>query len=125
MSDGTGGGAAPDPASVDWTRLRELREEIGDAEFAEVVDLFLAEADAMIDGLAGMAPSGYEAALHALKGAATNLGLTGLAALCAGGERLAASGRPGEVRIAGVLTAYAAARAALVSGLGTLRAGDG
>ncbi len=122
MSDGTGSGAGPDPATIDWARLRQLREEIGDAEFVEVIDLFLTEGDAMIDGLAGLEPPAYEAALHALKGAATNLGLEGLAALCAEGECLAASGRAEDVRVPRVLTAYASARAALLAGL---RAGGG
>jgi HPt (histidine-containing phosphotransfer) domain-containing protein len=110
-------GAAVDPATIDWARVAELKEEIGADEFAEVVDLFLTEADAMVDDLAGLAPGGYEEALHALKGAALNIGLTGLAALCLEGERQAAAGRAGEVNVAVLLTAYAAARAAFLDGI--------
>jgi HPt (histidine-containing phosphotransfer) domain-containing protein len=110
-------GTAPDRALIDWVRVAELKEEIGADEFAEVVELFLSEADAMVDDLAGLPAEAYEEALHSLKGAALNLGLTGLAMLCLEGERLAAAGRAEEVTIARVLTAYAAVRAAFLDGI--------
>lgn len=117
MTDRSASGTAPDPAAIDWARVRELKDEIGEAEFAEVVELFLTEADAMVDSLAGLPPADYEEALHALKGAALNLGFAGLSALCLEGERLAAAGRAADVRVARVLTAYAAARAAFLDGI--------
>jgi HPt (histidine-containing phosphotransfer) domain-containing protein len=123
MSDDAGTGAPPDPAEIDWARVRELKQEIGAEDFAEVVELFLSETEAMIDALAGQDPGQYEEALHSLKGAALNLGLAGLAALCFRGERLAAEGRAAEVQVAPVLTAYAAARAAFLSGIAEGRAG--
>ncbi len=33
---------------IDWERTRELREEIGDEDYAEVIDLFFEEVDEAI-----------------------------------------------------------------------------
>jgi HPt (histidine-containing phosphotransfer) domain-containing protein len=119
MSDGavSPDPSPPDPSAIDWSHVADLRDEIGADEFAEVLELFLADSDEMVEALAGQPPSAYEEALHALKGAALNMGLSGLAEICRQGERLAAEGRADEVQIVQVLTGYAAARAALVSGL--------
>lgn len=73
---------------VDVVRLRDLRDEVGDDGFEEVVALFLKESDDAVDRLSqlsGGAPP--EDALHFLKGIALNLGFDDLAALCRQGER--------------------------------------
>ncbi|WP_322867234.1 hypothetical protein U5922_014250 [Aquicoccus sp. G2-2] len=36
---------------IDWRKVTELRDEIGEEDFAEVVDLFLAEIDEAIGQL--------------------------------------------------------------------------
>lgn len=73
---------------VDEMRLRALREEVGEDGYEEVLALFLAESDEVVERLArhtgGAAP---EAELHFLKGIALNLGFDDLAALCRRGER--------------------------------------
>ena len=89
---------------IDRTRLAALREDLGDADFPEVVALFLDEAGAVV---AGLPESPQPAAdLHFLKGVALNLGLSELAALCA---------RPPEdgVDPRGISAAFARARTAL------------
>lgn len=70
--------------SVNWTRIHELEEEIGVEDFGEVVELFLFEVEAAIDGLQTDAPS--ESDYHFIKSSALNLGFSGLAELCARGE---------------------------------------
>lgn len=66
---------------INWTRVHELREEIGDDSFDEVVTLFLDESDSVIArGGAGFTPDD----LHFLRGAALNLGFAELAAACSG-----------------------------------------
>lgn len=73
---------------VDVTRLRALREEVGDDGFEEVLVLFLAESDDVVERLAShTADRPPEAELHFLKGIALNLGFDALAALCRKGER--------------------------------------
>ena len=73
---------------VDDRRLRALREEVGDDGYDEVVALFLAESDEVMDRLAGSSEGGVPVAeLHFLKGIALNLAFDALAALCQKGER--------------------------------------
>ena len=62
-------------------------------DFAEVVDMFLEEADQAVKVLmAGLPADEVEGQLHFLKGSALNLGLADLAAICQDGERKAAAG---------------------------------
>ena len=83
---------------IDWVRVRELRDEIGDADFGEVVVLFLEEADQVISriGQVGRKRSVSDD-LHFLKGAALNLGFSDLANRCEEAERAIAKGEPTDV----------------------------
>ncbi|MBV2359450.1 Hpt domain-containing protein [Thalassococcus sp. CAU 1522] len=71
---------------IDWNRVRELRDEIGGADFDEVVDLFLAEVDNAIGGLQPEDTDAFRDQMHFLKGSALNLGFAALASLCADAE---------------------------------------
>lgn len=103
---------------IDWTRVKELQDEIGADDFAEVVQLFLEETDAVVERLIASPPlTAIEALLHFLKGSAVNLGLATLARLCADGERMAAGGQPQEVGLAAVADAYARSKNAFLTGL--------
>lgn len=105
---------------IDWARVAELRDEIGAEDFAEVVLLFLEEADEVVARLPGCTDAAsLESALHFLKGSALNLGFQTLAQLCQDGERLAAAGNPAIDRAA-VAAAYEASKAAFDAGLDTL-----
>jgi HPt (histidine-containing phosphotransfer) domain-containing protein len=79
---------------VDRERLRELREEIGDEDFADVVAMFL---DEMSESLATLCadPGKVGAdALHGLKGSALNLGFSDFATACSQAEKKVAEGQP-------------------------------
>jgi HPt (histidine-containing phosphotransfer) domain-containing protein len=102
---------------INWERVEELRDEIGMDGFAEVVALFLDEADGAVVRLAAGAPAGLAEDLHFLKGAALNLGLAQLADLCQQGERAAARGEGGAVDVDDVRASYAQSRTALLAGL--------
>ena len=69
---------------IDWQRVADLREEVGEEDFAEVAELFLEE---VAEGLGDLTPDGtseeVQAQLHALKGSALNLGFSEFAGLCA------------------------------------------
>lgn len=100
---------------IDWDRVAELRDEIGEEDFAEVTELFLDEADEVVSGLSTVADAdGLQAALHFLKGSALNLGFRDLAALCQQGER-----RPDMTpdSLAQVASCYYASRDGFLSGL--------
>ena len=85
---------------IDWTRIRELRDEVGEDGFDDVVDLFLEEVQEGLDDLApGLPDTDLAARMHFLKGSALNLGFDTFAQLCQQGEALANAGRGHEVDI--------------------------
>lgn len=102
---------------IDWDRLNELRSEIGDGDFAEVVELFLLEADEVIARISVSAgATALEADLHFLKGAALNLGFRRFAALCQEGEKRAATGSC-DIEIATVIDCYQRSKSILLKGV--------
>lgn len=105
---------------IDWDRVGELRLEIGAEDFAEVVALFLEEADEVVGRLPATSGSKpIENALHFLKGSALNLGFADLARLCQDGERLAGAGAV-AIDVSPVVTCYEASKAAFEAGLDRL-----
>lgn len=103
---------------IDWARVNDLRSEIGEDDFLEVVAMFLEEADEAVGRLTG--PPNLlqvENQLHFLKGAALSLGLTDLAAVCQAGERSAALGNAGIVDLAQVAQIYRTSRRMLSGGI--------
>jgi histidine phosphotransfer protein HptB len=99
---------------IEWDRVNELRSEIGADDFAEVVELFLQEADEAISRLSNANGAAVlEADLHFLKGAALNLGFREFADLCQEGERRAAEGDSGA-DLAAVKASYQRSKAALI-----------
>lgn len=96
---------------IDWHQIDELKQTIGAAAFAEVVVLFLAEADHAIAQLkSASALSGITKELHGLKGIALNLGFTELAQVCQRLEQRAEAGAQ-DLPIDQINTCYAASRA--------------
>lgn len=97
---------------ISAARVAELRDEVGEDDFAEIVALFLSEAEAMLDALRAAAGEGEAAALlHALKGCALNLGFDALAELC----REGGDAGPWEVRAARLAHVFARSREELAA----------
>ncbi len=97
---------------IDWAHVLELRDEIGQDDFEEVVELFLEEVQEVIDRLtAGADPATLEADMHFLKGSALNLGFQEVSTLCADAEKLAAQGQHAAVDLPQILGVYDASRA--------------
>ncbi|WP_341863094.1 Hpt domain-containing protein [Gymnodinialimonas sp. 57CJ19] len=69
---------------VDWTRLNELREDIGEEDFADVALLFVAELQETLGSLAS--DTAKAADFHFLRGSAANLGFVSLVKACAVAE---------------------------------------
>ena len=102
---------------IDWERVKELRGEIGADDFAEVVEMFLEEADEAVTRLAPtLTAKAMEADLHFLKGAALNLGFVALSGLCQDGERRAAAGST-EIDLTAVVQVYTESKLAFQTGL--------
>ena len=98
---------------IDWSQVAELHDEIGAADFDEVVALFLQEVEGALADLPGQAdaPAALEAALHFLKGSALNLGFDTLARACQDGEYAARAGTPEAVDIDAIVRLYKDSRA--------------
>lgn len=110
---------------IDWARVNELREEIGDDGFSEVVELFLDEVEDVIRRLASAPdPGRFEEDLHFLKGGAWNLGFRELGKLCQIGEKRASDGDH-AIDIAEILASYGRSKDAFVRGLSNQPAGKG
>lgn len=77
---------------VDWERVRDLRDEIGEDGFNDVVALFLEESDTVIDRIT-TGGTASDAELHFLRGAALNLGFADLADICRNGANLSTVAR--------------------------------
>lgn len=96
---------------IDWSRVEELRSEIGEEGFCEIVELFLEEVEGVLRRL-GTAPdpARYEDDMHFLKGSAWNLGFRAFGALCQEAERQAAAGSGARIDLAAILESYARSR---------------
>lgn len=96
---------------IDWERVADLRAEVGEDDFREVVELFLEEVEEVIDRLqSSPVVAKFEDDLHFLKGSALNLGFRHFSALCQVGEKLSANGQGDQVDIPAVLRSYRASK---------------
>lgn len=92
---------------IDWARVRTLKADIGEDEFAEIVDIFLEEMQETLKQLdAANTPELLEHTLHALKNGALNLGFETVSALCEAGERQAASGASAMIDLPAIRKAF-------------------
>lgn len=92
---------------IDWDRVTQLQDEVGEDDFQEVVDIFLDEMNEEMETFSpGMTAQELEAKLHFLKGAALNLGLSQFAELCRVGEEAVRGGQTDTVDTASVVTCY-------------------
>lgn len=102
---------------IDWDRVADLRDEVGEDDFAMIVDLFQEEVDEVITRLrADRSLVRIEEDLHFLRGSALNLGFRALGRLCQEGERLAAEGRLATFDLKALLDTYDASWAAFRAG---------
>ncbi|MBY6003965.1 Hpt domain-containing protein [Salipiger bermudensis] len=104
---------------IDWARVAELRDEIGAAEFEEVVPLFLQEVEATVGDLPVLLHSApeTEAALHSLRGSALNLGFSAFAAICDEYEAAARAGATGGIDMTLIAGLYEQSREAFLRDL--------
>lgn len=70
---------------IDWNRVLQLREEVGEAAFKPLANGFLAEIEDRLARI-GSEPEALLQHLHHLRGAALNIGFVQLSALCLADE---------------------------------------
>lgn len=102
-----------------WSRVHELREEIGEDDFAEVVHLFLDEVETSLASLAVGSTSTAED-LHFVKGSALNLGFGDLATACMSAEQ----GEFDQLTIGKLHSIYTESKAAFLAELSGLKGID-
>lgn len=94
---------------IDWDRVLQLQEEVGEEDFKEVVAMFLDEVGEEIKSLSpDLSAPELESKLHFLKGAALNLGLQSFADICRRGEDMARAGQVQGIDTAAVTACYEA-----------------
>ncbi|MGC9419148.1 MAG: Hpt domain-containing protein [Rhodovulum sp.] len=99
---------------IDWTRVEELRSEVGEDAFDEVLDLFLEEVDEVMNRLREKPDPGcLQADLHFVRGSALNLGLKEFCTICQGIEHRLTRGD--SVELSTLLDCYAESKAILIA----------
>lgn len=102
---------------IDWGRVNELKEEIGEEDFAEVAEMFMSEVEDVIARLRKAPdPALFEEDLHFLKSSALNLGFSDLSTLCQTGEQTARGGGAAGIDLAPIFASYDASKAAFLAG---------
>ena len=101
---------------IDWNRVNELRAEVGEEDFDEVLDMFF---DEVAEVLGSLGRGGNEATkrdLHFLKGSAMNIGLAEVSTLCRNYE-LALVANPDEaIDLNAIRRTFLASKDILVTG---------
>lgn len=106
---------------INWSRVKELQEDIGADEIGEVVELILEEVEEVIGRLASSpVEAELEQDMHFLKGCALNLGFDQLGNMCSVAEKLAGKGQVQDIPIAGILEMYAQSKEVFLSQIGTV-----
>ncbi len=101
---------------ISWDRVNELRDEVGEEDFAEVVSLFLEEVEEVMTRLQSKPdPASYEADLHFLKGSALNLGFRALSTLCRDKEMKISGNASGEIDLGDIFSTYEQSKAEFLS----------
>lgn len=92
---------------IQWSRVNELRDEIGAEDFAEVVELFLEEVECTIQELSPDSTADQmEQHMHFLKGSALNLGFSSFSDLCQDGERKSAKGETDTIDLPAIVKGF-------------------
>jgi len=103
---------------IDWARVDELRAEIGEDGFGEVVLLFMEEVESVLARMASAQP-GHRPGddLHFLKGCAWNLGFRQFGAMCQDRERRLAAGDTAAFQPAEIAECYIDSKANFLAAL--------
>lgn len=95
---------------INTARIQELKDEVGEDDLIEVIELFCEEVEGVLETLDSTAPSDMMAKLHFLKGSAMNIGLDAVSELCRTEESRLKADPTALADIGAIRTAYAASK---------------
>lgn len=98
---------------VNWDRLSELREEVGEDDLAEVIALFCEEVEEVLAKLENAPAADIPNHLHFLKGSAMNIGFDAVRDRCESEEVRAKKAPDSVPDVEGIRADYTASKAAL------------
>lgn len=90
---------------IDWDRITELKNDMGQDEFPALVSIFLDEVENALSNLNGQTAP-IEADFHFLKGSALTLGFQDLAKLASAGEIALHQDADAQVEVSPIAKAY-------------------
>ena len=67
---------------IDWDRVEELKSEVGEEDFAEIIGMFFEEVEDVLQRLCQPNSTAQASDLHFVKGSALNIGLAEVSDLC-------------------------------------------
>ncbi len=98
---------------VNWDRISELRQEVGEDDLTEVLALFCEEVEEVLAVLPSAEQSTLKGHLHFLKGSAANIGLDAVCTLCREAEDELTADPQAPVQVEFIRETYNTARAEL------------
>lgn len=98
---------------INQSRINELREEVGEDDLLEVVDIFCEEVEEVLSDLDQAPPPEIPGKLHFLKGSALNIGFDQLSEMCRQQELRLRDTPDAAADIAAIRAAYVAAKSSL------------
>ena len=99
---------------INRARIQELKEEVGEDDLIEVIELFCEEVEEVLKALDSTTQGEMPGQLHFLKGSAMNIGLDAVSELCKAEELRLRTDPNAPADIAAIRSAYAASKAALL-----------
>jgi len=82
---------------LNWSRVNELKDDLGEEDFQEITSLFLEEVEEKLAELSCDMPQALADDLHFLKGSAANLGFESFRAMCEQMERASDTAQIGKL----------------------------
>ena len=98
---------------VNWDRVSELREEVGEEDLAEVITLFCEEVEEVLAVLDQAPAADMPGHLHFLKGSALNIGFAAVSTRCEAEEAKLKQAPDTAPDIVGIRSDYMASKAEL------------
>ncbi len=102
---------------IDWVRVRELHDDVGNDEFHAVVELFLDEIESIMMDLGPAEGARQACGFHFMTGCARYLGFVAFGLLCESCEAEARAQSLGRAALDRVLAVYASSKRQLFSDL--------